>query len=249
MTRQSFSPSGFVTCVLMFALASLNFAGAQTEAVLHSFRSTSIYDGTAPMGALVADKSGALYGTATGGGKYDCGAIFKLSPPEASGGPWTPSLLYSFLGSANGLDDGSSPSGNVVLTKSGDIYGTTISGGRYNGGTVYELSPPTGRGAPWTETVLYSFAEGSQPFYGIVQGAGNRLFGTTMHGGSYNAGTAFAVSPPPKSATLGPRRSSTALTPVLRFLRGLRPALSWDHLGLPMALPAARVQTEALCSS
>lgn len=200
MTRQPFSFANLIIitiCVAVFALSSPAPARAQTETVIHSFRSASVFDGIEPFGGMVAASNGALYGTTSGGGKYRYGAVYKLSPPTTQGGAWGQTILYSFTGGTV-TDDGSGPSGSIVLTKGGKIYGTTQSGGRYGDGTVYELSPPTQPGNPWTETTLYSFSLSSEPIYGLVAGSGGRLYGTTYLGGHYGVGSVFAVSPPAK---------------------------------------------------
>jgi uncharacterized repeat protein (TIGR03803 family) len=183
----------------MFALASFIPAGAQTESVIHSFRSTSVFDGIQPFGGLFADANGALYGVA-GGGKYGAGAVYKLVPPATQGGAWTQNILYPFMGSFNGARDGSNPSGGIVFaaasSRNGKIYGTTQGGGLYGGGTVYELSRPTQPGSPWTETILYNFGQGVEAISGVIAGAEGRLYGTTVLGGRYNSGTVFVLSPP-----------------------------------------------------
>lgn len=127
MTRQSFSFAAIlVVCFAMCALASVTLASAQTESVIHSFQSSSKFDVMDPFGGLVADRTGALYGTAGGGGKYRSGAVYKLSPPTTVGGAWKQNILYSFLGDTTGTNDGSGPSGSIVIAKSGKIYGTTL---------------------------------------------------------------------------------------------------------------------------
>jgi hypothetical protein len=202
MTRRSFLPACRFVAVgfAIFALASPTPANAQTESVIHSFRATNPYDGVSPAGGLVADANGALYGVAGGGGKYGAGVVYKLVPPPAQGGAWTELTLYSFRGSYNGASDGSGPSGTVVLTfpssRNGKIYGTTQSGGRFGGGTIYELSRPALAGSPWTETILYDFSQGVEPVNGLIAGPQGRLYGTTLLGGRYSAGTVFELLPP-----------------------------------------------------
>ncbi|HLY05336.1 MAG TPA: choice-of-anchor tandem repeat GloVer-containing protein, partial [Rhizomicrobium sp.] len=88
---------------------------------------------------------------------------------------------------------GANPGGyyTPVLDKQGNLYGTTISGGAYNLGTVWKLTPSG------TETVLWSFGngtDGSVPVGVVPDGSGN-LYGTTNTGGTYNLGTAFEVTP------------------------------------------------------
>src|SRR5271155_3159920 len=181
MTRKSFLfVRSFAVCLAAFALASATSAAAQTETVIHSFQSSSKFDGMDPLSGLVADNAGALYGTASGGGKYGEGAVYKLAPPSTEGGAWKQSILYSFLGDQTGTNDGLGPRGGIVLAGSGKIYGTTQGGGQYGYGTVYELSPPTQSGGPWTETVLYNFTSEVEPVNGLVAGAGGKLYGTTL---------------------------------------------------------------------
>src|ERR1700675_4843859 len=84
MTRQS--SSFLIVCFALLTIASATSASAQTETVVHSFRGNSGTDAIMPFGGLVPDSSGALYSTATGGGKYGYGAIYKLAPPTTQGG-------------------------------------------------------------------------------------------------------------------------------------------------------------------
>ena len=116
-------------------------------------------------------------------------------------------MLYNF---GNGAD-GQYPTG-LMMSRSGNLYGTTFEGGIYNNcydgtacGTVFELSPD-GRGG-WTEAVLHSFGngtDGQSPFAGLIMDGAGNLYGTTNAGGIYNncnygpitsCGTAFELSP------------------------------------------------------
>jgi uncharacterized repeat protein (TIGR03803 family) len=75
---------------------------------------------------------------------------------------------------------------------------------------VFELSPPSAPGGPWTETVLYSFTgdtDGMEPVSGVVFDTAGNLYGTTFGGGHTTrcrnaCGIAFRLSPP--SAPGGP---------------------------------------------
>jgi uncharacterized repeat protein (TIGR03803 family) len=101
----------------------------------------------------------------------------------------TEEVLYSFAGS-----DGSAPSAGLVSDASGDLYGTTQSGGFYGYGTVFELTPTQRSG--WTESVLYSFtggADGSGPVSNLIFDTSGNLYGTTAYGGTYGVGTAFEL--------------------------------------------------------
>src|SRR5580658_9381828 len=88
--------------------------------------------------------------------------------------------------------DGNGPIAGLIFDTDGNLYGTTIDGGTYNYGTVFELSPPSGGSGPWTETVLYSFGsaagDGGVPSAGVIFDANGNLYGTTEYGGAEEPG-------------------------------------------------------------
>ena len=154
------------------------------ESVLYSFAG-GIADGANPMGSLVMDSSGNLYGTTEHGGASGHGTVFEIT----SGG--AESLLYSFAG---GPADGALPLAGLVLDASGNLYGTTETGGTSGYGTVFKITPG---GA---ESVLHSFGsggDGAYPYYsGLVLDASGNLYGTTYDGGSNGSyGTVFKITP------------------------------------------------------
>jgi uncharacterized repeat protein (TIGR03803 family) len=105
-------------------------------AVLHEFCTsslTSCADGSGPLGGVILDASGNLYGTTQRGGANNKGVVFALMP---SG---TETVLYSFCSLAS-CADGSAPVGNLAPLGNGNLYGTTYNGGTNNAGTVYQLS-------------------------------------------------------------------------------------------------------------
>jgi uncharacterized repeat protein (TIGR03803 family) len=107
--------------------------GPWTETVLYNFSGGA--DGANPTSALVADKKGNLYGTASSGGVNSYGSVFELSPPAAQGDPWTETSLYDFVGG----HDGEEPAAGLVYGKGGQLYGTTPHGGRANQGAVFRI--------------------------------------------------------------------------------------------------------------
>jgi uncharacterized repeat protein (TIGR03803 family) len=159
--------------------------GGWTEKILHDFGSGK--DGVNPLASLMLDKAGNLFGTTDGGGAYNYGTVFEVSPK--AGGGWTEKVLHSFN---NNGKDGQRPFGGLILDAAGNLYGTT-SVGPY--GTVFELSPKAGGG--WTEKILHSFnyKDGAIPSADLIfDGAGN-LYSTTSAGGAYGGGTVFELSP------------------------------------------------------
>ncbi|HEY6766332.1 MAG TPA: choice-of-anchor tandem repeat GloVer-containing protein [Candidatus Sulfotelmatobacter sp.] len=165
-------------------------SGTWSESVIYSFASGA--DGAYPVGGLIADSTGNLYGATTAGGSANDGVIFELSN---SGGTWQETILHAFSG-----PDGTDPQGPLVFDKSGNLFGETLVGGGSGGGTVFELSPSNGA---WTETILHSFGQGTDgyiPSPGLVfDGAGN-LYGTTTAGGTSSCiglgcGIVFQLTP------------------------------------------------------
>ena len=130
-------------------------SGLWDEQILYEF--TGGADGGSPAGEVVADKTGALYGTTIQGGTAGFGVVYKLTPPAATGGAWTEKVLYDFKGGA----DGAYPQTALLRTASGVLYGTTLNGGAAKLGTVFMLKPPTATTPAWTHTVLHSFAGGA----------------------------------------------------------------------------------------
>ena len=182
--------------------------GPWIESVLYSF--TNSPDGALPQASLIADASGALYGTTTSGGtgcsSGACGTVFKLTPPPKTGGPWTENVLYSFTGGS----DGGIPLGSLFADASGALYGTTEVGGSGGGGTVFKLTPPTPPATTWTVSVLYSFAggsDGANPQAGVIADTSGALYSTTLQGGvsggcaGRGCGTVFKLTPPTPPAT------------------------------------------------
>jgi uncharacterized repeat protein (TIGR03803 family) len=109
-------------------------------------------------------------------------------------------VLHSFCAKTN-CPDGSGPRADLIMDGSGNLYGTTLGGGEFRNGTVFELIPNAAR-TRWMEQVLYSFcalggqcADGSGPMAGLLMDASGALYGTTVQGGGANsAGTVFKLS-------------------------------------------------------
>jgi len=188
----------WMAALTLNAAVAFNMQGQ--EKLLYSFGATT-KDGHTPVGGLVLDSHGHLYGTASAGGAHGHGAVFELS--RGDDGLWSEKTLYSFGVTAV---DGWEPLGNLIFDQEGNLYGTTFAGGANGDGTVFELKRAAGG---WTESILHSFTysvdhkDGSAPMGGLVFGKEGNLFGTTSLGGPKfndldlpgNSGTVFKLSP------------------------------------------------------
>ena len=189
--------SAAVNCGGIFQLSAPVSGGTSwTETEIFQFPSTrNDPDLCAPIGSLVLDKSGNLYGATQGVvGGFGTGAVFKLKPPATSGQPWSLSVLHEFTGG----DDGFQPEAGVIFHDGMNLYGTTYWGGTNNAGTVFELSPPAAGETGWVKTTIFDFdayTTGQSPVGLVFDKAGN-LYGTTRFGMSGLGGEIFELSPP-----------------------------------------------------
>ncbi len=147
-----------------------------------------------PLGRIVFDKAGSMYGASAFGGSSNNGAVFKLT---SSGSGYVESLVYNFPGGAGGQ----LPQAGVTIDNHDAIYGTTMYGGNDQGycdggcGTVFKLVPgPSG----YSGGAIYAFtgADGNLP-YGTptVDDRSGAVYGSTFWGGTKGAGTVFKLTP------------------------------------------------------
>jgi uncharacterized repeat protein (TIGR03803 family) len=153
-----------------------------TETVLHSF--TGGADGVIPVGGLLRDAAGNLYGTTSQGGTSNDGILFKISPSGKE------TILHTFTGSTK---DGKYPSYTSLLTDAqGNLYGVTEEGGSADGGILYKLSK-TGK-----LTILHSFTGGTTDGCNVLgtpfRDAAGNFYGTTSSCGTDNLGTVWKVN-------------------------------------------------------
>jgi uncharacterized repeat protein (TIGR03803 family) len=149
------------------------------ETVLYSF--TGGADGSYPLGSLIRDSKGNLYGTTNGGGVSGAGVVFKIDPLGNE------TVLYSFTGGA----DGAYPLGGITRDWKGNLYGTTNQGGASGAGVVFKID------VSGNETVVYSFTGGADGAYPqwvqLARDSAGNLYGTTAGGGASNVGVVFKV--------------------------------------------------------
>jgi uncharacterized repeat protein (TIGR03803 family) len=154
-----------------------------TETVLYSFQ--GLNDGDFPVGGLVIDQAGNLYGTTFDGGINGGGIVYEFSP---SGNGWTFTTLHSFSGSFGG------PYNKLTLAN-GSIYGFTNSDGANGLGSVFKLTPSN---SGWTFTDLYDFIggnDGGLPYGSVAVDSNGNVFGTAVVGGTQNQGVVYEITP------------------------------------------------------
>lgn len=172
--------------------------GSWTETTLYTFVGGP--DGSEPNGGLILDSLGNVYGTTSLGGTSYERTVFRLNPPTQPGGQWTESILFSFSSPSTG----SSPATGVTLDSSGKLYGTTIGGvAGTHSGTVFELTPPSTPGQPWSETILHNFPVNAQPRGPVAFNSMGDLIGSTYCQGcgtdlecDISCGTVYKLIPP-----------------------------------------------------
>jgi uncharacterized repeat protein (TIGR03803 family) len=150
-----------------------------TETLLYSFPA----GGSDPYCGLIQGSDGNFYGTTGAGGSSDDGTVFKLTP---SG---TETILHAFAKTGT---DGQIPYAGLIQGSDGNFYGTTYFGGANGFGAVFKVTPSG------TETVLYSFAGGSDgehPYASVIQASDGNFYGTTYQGGAGGLGTVFRLTP------------------------------------------------------
>ncbi len=170
--------------VVAFCVGMVVASPAQTVTILASFSGTN---GSAPLDApMVQGIDGSYYGTASQGGEYGYGSVYKMTPAGVL------TALHSF-----DVADGSAPWSGLVQSASGTFYGTTSTGGVYGLGTVFEITPS----GKLTTLLSFNGSNGEYPYSGLVQANGN-FYGVTFYGGTYGQGTVYKITPSGTLTTL-----------------------------------------------
>jgi uncharacterized repeat protein (TIGR03803 family) len=193
-----------VAALVFLGVSAAHPAAAWTYHVIYSFCSQqNCADGAIAGGPLVMDSSGNLYGM-TGSGGAGRGTVFELS---LRNGHWRERVLCDFQSSGVGSClTGSSPT-DLIIDKSGNLYGTTANGGPpgSDAGTVFELIK---KRSGWSYKALYLFCtavgsctDGWQPqglgYAGASEGlpydGRSALYGATSYGGQHGHGVVFEL--------------------------------------------------------
>jgi uncharacterized repeat protein (TIGR03803 family) len=215
-TTESGGASGDGT---VFEIAKTSSGYASTPVILVSFNGM---DGAGPAAGLMADGSGNLFGTTTGGGAYGEGTVFEIAKTTTTttGYASTPVTLVSFNGS-----DGAYPYAALIADGSGNLFGTTYDGGASGDGTVFEIAKTTTTTTGYASTpvtlVSLNGSDGAFPSAGLMADGSGNLFGTTIEGGTSNYGAAFEIA---KTTTTATGYVSTPVTLVsFNFSDGAAP--------------------------
>lgn len=181
----------YVTVVAL-SLSILLLLGHLAEAQTYQFESIPSERaglGAHPIGTLITDGKGNVYGTTSQGVSYGRGTVFEVNRAGKA------TTLYTFPGGANG----ELPQAGLLRDKLGNLYGTTYNGGSgtCDCGVVFKID------SAGNETVLHSFQgmpDGDNPESSLVHDGTGNLYGTTVYGGTSSAcggdaecGTVFKI--------------------------------------------------------
>ncbi len=156
---------------------------------------TAASSGSRPQAALFENNDGYFYGTTSAGGASGGGTVFKMPPT----GPLTTLVHFSGNGAVN---KGRAPYGALIKATDGFFYGTTLTGGASDFGTVFRMTS----GGNLTTLAEFTGESGAQKgketYSGLVENTDGNLYGTTSRGGLQDLGTIFKITPAGQFSTV-----------------------------------------------
>lgn len=136
-----------------------------------------------PVGNLVEDAAGVLYGITESAGQFFPPAIYKINK-DGSG--------YSILKKLSDWTEGYDPADGLLL-HNGFLYGTCKTGGQFFNGTLFRIRTD-GTGFQVLQSMNFNTV-GATPTAGLMLTAGGRIFGVNESGGTGFGGTIFSLLP------------------------------------------------------
>jgi uncharacterized repeat protein (TIGR03803 family) len=184
--NRSFPPMAPIALAILSCFIFAPEAAATNLTTLYNF--TGGADGADPLGGVIQDASGTIYGETFEGGAAVCTTRYKASKGCGTVYSWNPagglSVLATFTG-ANGAH------GNATLARLGaNLYGVAQYGGASDDGVVFSVST---KGTNYTILHQFAGADGASPM-AIVVGSNGVIYGITQAGGAKNQGVLFSVT-------------------------------------------------------
>jgi uncharacterized repeat protein (TIGR03803 family) len=150
--------------------------------VLYSFcAQANCADGEEPYAGLIQSSNGNLYGTTAGGGAYDNGTVYEISPAGYF------RTIHSFCAQRPGCTDGATPYAGLVEDANGNLYGTTFYGGANGYGSVFEITA----GRQFVLVHSFDNTDGAYPNSALILASDGNLYGTANTIFQITAGNEF----------------------------------------------------------
>ena len=140
-----------------------------------------IINGSKPTGSMIQANDGKLYGMTSFGGVQNVGVIFSLDP---SSHVYT--KLYDF-----DITNGAGPSGSLLQSSDGKLYGMAAQGGSNNFGVIFSFDPSSGR---YSKLKDFQNTDGASPLGNLIAGTNGMLYGMTTNGGNNLSGVIFSYN-------------------------------------------------------
>lgn len=197
-------------------------------------------DGANPVAALVQGSDGLFYGTASSGGLYTNGTVFKID----STGNFT--VLAQFDGT-----NGAFPEAPLRQGKDGNFYGTTPDGGTNNSGTLFQVTPAG------SLTTLWTFAganDGANPDDALIPAANGVFYGLAENFGEGGNGEFFRLDLRPTIESISKTGTAlaidwaavTGLNYQIQYSTNLTNSSGWVNLGT--SIPGTNSTMQAVVS-
>jgi len=154
-----------------------------TESYTIKFNFDGMLNGGEPEGALLQASNGKLYGITNSGGANFSGVLFEYNLTTDT---YLKKLDFDNV-------DGSYPSGNLIESTNGKLYGMTSGGGVNFKGVLFEYDPVTGI---YTKKLDFDgTTNGGNPKGSLTQAINGKLYGMTRNGGVNDYGVIFEFDP------------------------------------------------------